>query len=45
MKIDYYMNMETGEVTEDRDEAIAWFRSKVNIGVYAKGECKTTWEW
>lgn len=41
--VDYYMNMETGEITENHNEAVEWTRQNINVGLYKNGKLKMIW--
>lgn len=38
-----YMNMNTGEITNSHREAVEWFRTGVNIGLYDYSEVLKEW--
>lgn len=41
--VDYYMNMETGEITENHNEAVEWTRQNINVGLYKNGKLRMIW--
>lgn len=38
----HYINLHTGEITEDRREAMQWYREGDTIEVYRNGKCVLT---
>lgn len=44
MKIDYYMNCETGEITENQRAAVEWLRSGVRVCCVATNGRRVYWE-
>lgn len=43
MNVEFYMNKETGEVTESHDEAVKWYRSGACVGLYVKNKERCSW--
>ena len=41
--VDFYMDAETGEVTESHHEAVQWFAEGKTIELYKNNEKKLTW--
>lgn len=39
MPTKYWVNRETGEVTESHKEAMDWYRSGYGVDVYRNGRC------
>lgn len=39
-----YMNMMTGEITENHTYAMSWFREGDNVAIIVNGETRLTWE-
>lgn len=40
----YYVNMMTGEVTENHREAVEWFRNGEDVAIYLHGSRVCIWE-
>lgn len=43
MNNQYYINMETGETTENHNEAVEWYRNGATIGIWKNGKIRCTW--
>lgn len=41
--VDYYMDMETGEITENHNEAVEWSRHGVKVGLFKNGKLRMIW--
>lgn len=37
------MNPETGEITQNHNEAVIWFRTGVDVELYVNGEYRMNW--
>ena len=40
-----YMNMETGEITENHRTAVEWYRTGAEVGIFVNGEDKPRLTW
>lgn len=39
----WYLNSETGEITQSHNEAVGWFRTGVNVELYVNGVFRIDW--
>ena len=40
----YYLNTETGEITESHKEAVGWYRNGITVEIWKNGKCCLIWE-
>lgn len=40
----YYLNRETGEITENHREAIEWYRNGIEVEIWVSGKMVLSWE-
>jgi len=40
----FYLNRATGEVTENHNEAVDWYRQGMEVEVYCNGKFSIAWE-
>lgn len=43
MRIQYYVNLMTGEVTENHRQAVEWYRAGDEVDIYLNGRQACTW--
>lgn len=39
----YYLNRDTGEITEDHTTAVGWYREGSEVEIWKNGRCVLTW--